>query len=211
MSRIRIERTDYETDGFRLVDLDPDPLVEIRRWVELAAASDEPQPDAMTLATVGADGRPSARSVLLKRVDHGLVFYTNYGSRKGRDLGATRVAAIGLTWVVVHRQIRAEGRVERTSAAESDAYWNTRPRGAKLAAMASAQSTPISGRDELERAVSALEDEYADRDLPRPEHWGGFRLLPDVVELWQGRRNRMHDRALYTRSDDGWTRQRLSP
>lgn len=211
MSRIDIERTDYETDGFRIADLDPDPLVQTRRWIELAAAGDEPQPDAMTLATVGPDGRPSARSVLLKGVDHGFVFYTNYESRKGRDISATGVAAIGLTWVVLHRQVRAEGRVERTSAAESDAYWSTRPRGAMLAALASAQSTPISGRGALERAVSALEDEYADREIPRPEHWGGFRLLPDVVELWQGRRNRMHDRALYTRAGDAWTRQRLAP
>lgn len=211
MTRIDIERTDYETDGFRLGDLDSDPLAETRRWIQLAVAAGEPQPDAMALATVGADNRPSVRSVLLKGVDHGFVFYTNYESRKGRDLAATGVAAINLTWVTVHRQIRADGPVERTSVVESDAYWRARPRGAQLAAMASAQSSPIAGRDILERSVAALEDEYVDRDIPRPEHWGGFRLLPDTVELWQGRRNRMHDRALYTRTTESWSRRRIAP
>lgn len=211
MSRIDIERTDYETDGFRLHELDPDPLVETRRWIELASGAGQPQPDAMTLATVGAEGRPSARSVLLKGVDHGFVFYTNYESRKGRDLAATGVAAVNLTWVTIHRQIRAEGRVERTSVDESDAYWQTRPRGAQLAALASEQSTPITSRDVLEQSVAALEHEYVDRDIPRPQRWGGYRLLPDVIELWQGRHSRMHDRALYTRTGDTWIRQRLAP
>lgn len=211
MSRLGIERTDYETDGFRLDDLDEDPLVEVRAWVALAVEADQPQPDAMSLATVDASGRPSVRSVLLKGVDTGFVFYTNYASRKGTDLAATAVAALNLTWVTIHRQVRAEGPVARTSEEQSDAYWRTRPRGAQLAAAASAQSTPISGRDELERAMTAIAAAHADREIPRPSHWGGFRLVPDTIELWQGRRNRMHDRALYTRTGDGWSRRRLSP
>lgn len=211
MSGLDVDRSEYETDGFRLDDLDEDPLVEARRWIEQAIADEQPQPDAMTLATVDAAGRPSTRAVLLKGVDHGFVFYTNYRSRKGRELAATGVAAINLTWVTIHRQIRAEGTVERTSTEQSDAYWRTRPRGAQLAAVASDQSATIDGREHLERAIAALETELAGREVPRPEHWGGFRLIPDAIEFWQGRHNRMHDRALYTRDLDGWGRRRLAP
>jgi pyridoxamine 5'-phosphate oxidase len=211
VSRLGIGRSDYETDGFRLADLDPDPLNEVRRWIAMAVEAGEPQPDAMGLATVDAGGRPSVRSVLLKAVDIGFVFYTNYDSRKGRDLAATGVAALHLTWATIHRQVRAEGGVERITEEQSDAYWRTRPRGAQLAAAASAQSTTISGRDELERAMAALETDHANTEIPRPAHWGGFRLVPDAIELWQGRRNRMHDRALYTRRAEGWTKRRLSP
>lgn len=211
VNRLAVDRSDYETDGFRLDDLDANPLVEARRWFDLAIGSSQPQPDTMSLATVDASGRPSVRAVLLKGLDHGFVFFTNYDSHKGRELMATGVGAISITWVLLHRQIRAEGPVVKTSTEESDVYWNSRPRGAQLAAAASDQSTPISGRAELASKIAALEVTVGEEPVPRPTHWGGFRLVPERVELWQGRRNRMHDRALYTRENGAWNRVRLSP
>jgi pyridoxamine 5'-phosphate oxidase len=206
-----VDRADYETDGFKLADLDEDPLVEVSRWLELAFASDQAQPDTMSLATVDTDGRPSVRSVLLKELDHGFVFYTNYESDKGRDLLTSETAACSITWVQIHRQIRARGSVEVTTAAESDAYWESRPRGAQLAAAASAQSRPVDERRVLEQSIAALDAEYDGAPIPRPQQWGGFRIVPDEIELWQGRRNRAHDRVLYVRDGDEWRRTRLYP
>ena len=211
MTGIGVSRRDYETDGFRIDDLDPDPLVQVRAWLDLAIASAHPQPDAMSLATVDAHGLPSVRSVLLKGLDTGFVFFTNRDSRKGRDLLATGVGALSITWLALHRQIRAEGKVEATSEAISEDYWQTRPRGAQLAAAASHQSQPLDSRKDLERAIAELDALHADAAVPWPSVWGGFRLLPDQIEFWQGRRNRMHDRALYSRHTTGWARQRLAP
>lgn len=211
MNGFDVDRAEYETDGFRLVDLHEDPLVEARRWFEFAMSSDQQQPDTMSLATVDASGRPSVRSVLLKGLDHGFVFFTNYQSDKGRELQESGSGALSITWVELHRQIRARGSVDFTTEAESDAYWASRPRGAQLAAAASEQSRPLPSREVLEEAIAALDREHAEGPVPRPSHWGGFRLVPDEVELWQGRRNRMHDRALYVRDGDGWTRSRLYP
>lgn len=206
-----MSRIDYDTDGFRLSDLDPDPLVEAVRWLDAAIAAGEPQPETMHLATVSAQGVPSVRAVLLRGIDTGFVFYTNYLSDKGVDIAATSTAALSIAWVGLHRQIRAQGRVERTSDATSDEYWQTRPRGAQLAAAASQQSRPLPDRETLERLVEELDESLGETPVPRPAHWGGYRLLADRVELWQGRNNRMHDRVRYERRETAWVRERLYP
>ena len=194
-------------------DVDPDPLVEFRRWYRLAEESGVPQPDAMTLATSTADGAPSARMVLLKGVDdQGFVFFTNYESRKARELAENPRAALVLYWVALRRQVRVTGRVEPITAEESEAYFRSRPFGSRLAAWASRQSSLIPDRSVLEDEYRRLEAEYADGDLPLPPYWGGYRVTPDSVEFWMGRENRLHDRLRYRRGDRGeWVIERLSP
>lgn len=190
-----------------------DPLVQFRRWfADAEAAAGIGMANAMTLATVGPDGRPSARMVLLKDVDAtGFVFYTNYDSRKGVELGAQPVAALLFYWEPLHRQVRVEGRVERVTAEESDAYFATRARGSQLGAIASPQSHVIADRAVLERKVAELDAVLGDSPVPRPDNWGGFRLVPDVVELWQGQPNRLHDRVRYRWHDGRWVTERLAP
>lgn len=194
-------------------DLPDDPLVLVRSWFADAQAAGIEQHDAMTLATVTPDGRPSARAVLLKGIDErGLAFFTNYESRKGRELDANPHAALVLLWVSLQRQVRVSGRVERLSDEESDAYFATRARGSQLGAWASEQSRPLPDRSVLERRWAALDEQYAGVAVPRPSHWGGYRVEPQEVEVWQGRANRLHDRFRYTRgSDGGWTHERLAP
>jgi pyridoxamine 5'-phosphate oxidase len=205
-------RIEYATGGLSERDVVDDPLAQFAAWFDQALGAGVPEPNAMTLATVGADGRPSARVVLLKGVDHGFVFFTNYASRKGQELDAHPVAAIVFYWHALHRQVRVEGRIERVSAAESDSYYGSRPAGSRLGAWASAQSQVIAGREPLERRMAELEAEYAEReDIPRPPHWGGFRLLPDTVEFWQGQPSRLHDRLRYQLRDGRWVIERLSP
>jgi pyridoxamine 5'-phosphate oxidase len=182
-------------------DVDPDPMRQFEVWFADARAARLAQPEAMALATATRDGRPSVRMVLLKGVDRrGFVFYTNAESRKGAELASNPRAALAVYWEPLHRQVRATGPVERLSAAESDAYFASRPRGAQLAAAASAQSRSIAGRDELTAAYRRVEAEFDGVDVPRPDHWGGFRLVPDEVEFWHGRENRLHDRVRYTRT-----------
>jgi pyridoxamine 5'-phosphate oxidase len=189
-----------------------DPVEQFRRWYDLAVASGEPEPDAMALATVGAGGVPAVRFVLLKGVDdRGFVFYTNCLSRKGREIAANPVAALALRWAVVGRQVRIAGPVVAVEAAESDVYFATRPRGAQLGAWASAQSEPIGGRQELESQVAEVAARFAGAEIPRPAWWGGFRVVPTEVELWQNRPDRLHDRIRYKREQTGWTIERLSP
>ncbi len=191
---------------------DPDPFVEVRRWLQAAVDAPIRTPNAMTLATVDERGRPAARIVLLKEIDdRGFVFFTNYHSRKGRDLAAHPYAALVMFWEPLHRQVRIEGSIEKVSADESDAYFATRPRGSQLGAIASPQSEPIATRDVLERAVAKVSDELGDAPAPRPPHWGGYRVIPDEIELWQGQPSRLHDRVRYRRAQLGWTIDRLAP
>ncbi len=187
---------------------DPDPIVEVRRWFDQAVAANLPTVNAMTLATVDERGRPAARIVLLKELDaRGFVFFTNYDSKKGHDLAAHPHAALVLYWEPMHRQVRVEGRVERVTAAESDAYFASRPRGSQLGAIASPQSQPIAARAVIEERIAQL----GDGPVARPAHWGGYRVIPETVELWQGQPSRLHDRVQYTRDGAAWVRERLAP
>jgi pyridoxamine 5'-phosphate oxidase len=193
-------------------DLAADPFVQFQRWFDDAQAHGQLQADAMVVATSTVEGRSSARMVLLRGADdRGFCFYTNYESRKGRELAANPYAAIVLHWPEVLRQVRATGRVERVDDAESDAYWYARPRASRVSAWASAQSAPIADREELEARVEELETRFGGDEVPRPDGWGGFRVVPDEIEFWQHRDDRLHDRFLYTRSGRGWQAARLQP
>ncbi len=194
-------------------DLDPDPIEQFRQWFDDALKLDLPDANAMALATVGEDGKPSARMVLLKGFDDaGFVFYSNYLSRKGEELAENPRVALILYWAQLHRQIRIEGRAEKLPPDRSDAYFASRARGSQIAAAASPQSRVLRSRAELDNRVSALEIEFEDRDVPRPAHWGGYLVVPRVIEFWQGRPNRLHDRLRYRRIDGGsWTIERLAP
>lgn len=191
----------------------PDPLDLVRGWFEEAVAAGLFEPDAMALATASPDAMPSVRIVLLKGIDErGLRFFTNYGSRKGRELDANPRAAVTIHWATLHRAVRAEGAVERLTEEESDAYFASRGRESRLGAWASRQGTPIPDRSTLEAAFAAASARYPGEDVPRPEYWGGYRLVPGAVELWQGRPNRLHDREHFLRGPDGsWRSERLSP
>jgi pyridoxamine 5'-phosphate oxidase len=193
-------------------DLAADPFAQFAAWYELAAA-EVPLQDAMTLATVGDDGAPDARMVLLKgHGPGGFRFFTNYGSAKGEQIAADPRAALIVYWREHDRQVRARGRLERLPEADSDAYFASRPRESRLGAWASPQSRPLQDRADLDRRLAAVRERFADtEDVPRPDTWGGFRLVPDTIEFWQGQGARLHDRFLYTGGDDGWSIQRLAP
>lgn len=202
----------HHGDGLRLEDLGHDPLTEVACWVDEAVERGAPDATAMQLATVGPDGRPAARTVLLKGLDErGFHFFTNHESRKGRHLAANPACALVLFWRNLDRQVNVTGSAERLGDDEADAYFATRPRGSQLGAWASRQSTVIQSRDELERSVAELAERFAGRDVPRPAWWGGYVVRPEAVELWQGRDDRLHDRIRFTRDRDGWRRERLSP
>jgi pyridoxamine 5'-phosphate oxidase len=198
--------------GLHERDLDPDPIRLFQRWFKEANRAGLPLPDAVALATVSADGRPSCRMMLLKGVDaRGFVLYTNFQSRKGAELTRAGRAALVAHWAELERQVRVEGRVEQIPAAESDAYFASRPRGSQVGAWASPQSAVVSGREELEAAYASFEKKFKGQPVPRPPHWGGFCLRPDRIEFWQGRLNRMHDRLCYERAGKGWNVTRLAP
>jgi pyridoxamine 5'-phosphate oxidase len=193
-------------------DLDPDPIVALRGWLADAEAAGVAEPAAMVLATTSTDCVPAARFVLLRGLDErGLAFYTNYESAKAGDLDANPRAAAVLGWDSLHRQVRASGPVERVSAEESDAYFSSRPLGSRIGAWASPQSRVIGSREELERLVAEAEARFPGQDVPRPPHWGGYRLRPETIEFWQGQRSRLHDRLRYRRTADGWLIDRLAP
>lgn len=209
-------RRNYTRDGL-LEEFAPlQPFALFEQWFANAIVTEQPpvEPNSMMLATVDSDGQPHCRVLLLKGLDErGFVFYSNYKSAKGQQLEQQPVAAMTFFWPALERQIRIEGAVERVSAAESDAYFNVRPLGSRLGAWASEQSQPLAGREELEAALAELEQRYADdQHPPRPEHWGGYRLLPQRIEFWQGRTCRLHDRLNYQLQNDGqWHRERLAP
>ena len=205
-------RKDYSHASLSEADVDPDPLRQFSTWFHQALDAGIPEANAMSVATVGDDGRPSSRILLIKDFDSdGFTWFTNYASRKGRELQAHPYAALLFHWVELERQVRIEGRVERLPDAQSDAYFQSRPLQSRLGALASAQSEPIADRLLLEQQFAEAEAEFGDEPT-RPAHWGGYRLVPDRVEFWQGRPSRLHDRILYTRQTDGaWRRERLQP
>jgi len=204
-------RKSYERGSLDEADAGGAPLALFQRWLADATAAKVPEPTAMTLATVGADGRPSTRVVLLKSADErGLVLFTNYDSRKGRELTAHPVAALQFHWPELERVIRIEGRVERTSAEESDAYFVTRPLDSRLGAWASPQSEVIPNRGVLVANAAKASAQFG-LNPPRPDHWGGFRVVPDTWEFWQGRRSRLHDRVRFRLDGGKWVKERLAP
>lgn len=206
-------RQNYTRAGLIEADAAIDPFQQFHTWFQATLSAQILEPNAMTLATTNADGKPSARIVLLKDFDvRGFVFYTNYESLKAQQLSENPYAALVFWWGELERQIRIEGRVEKVRPDESDRYFQSRPIGSQIGAWVSNQSRVVASRDVLENKQLELEKEYQDREIPRPPHWGGFRVVPSVIEFWQGRPSRLHDRLRYSLQDDGsWLRERLAP
>jgi pyridoxamine 5'-phosphate oxidase len=205
-------RKEYSRHALSETDVDLNPHVQFNRWLQEALSSRLPEPNAMALATATGEGKPSVRMVLLKGYDdRGFVFFTNYEGRKSSELLANPNAALLFYWSELERQVRIEGGVEKTSRQESEEYFNMRPLESRLGAWASRQSEVIPGRSDLEQKVSDLKERYANREVPVPPFWGGFRLQPQVFEFWQGRENRLHDRIRYSLQGGVWVIERLSP
>lgn len=205
-------RKDYSLAGLTEKELARDPFRQFEKWFQEAEAAKLPEPNAMVLATATREGRPSSRTVLLKGLDgRGFVFYSNYESRKGRELGGNPRATLLFPWIALERQVIVEGTVAKVAREECEAYFHSRPRLSQLSAWISQQSSIISGRDVLEESLRTLEKKYAGQEVPLPPHWGGWRLTPETVEFWQGRRSRLHDRLRYRREKDAWLVERLAP
>lgn len=208
LQNLRQEYTKAELD---ISNVDSQPFIQFNKWFKEALSSELIEPNAMTVASVDAEGKPSCRIVLLKGVDHGFVFYTNYLSRKGHALSENPNACINFFWQELERQVRIEGVVEKVSDEESDAYFDSRPYGSRLGAIASPQSTKIVDRAVIENNLKNFESKYATDKITRPKHWGGFRLKPSYFEFWQGRANRLHDRICYELVDGSWNIYRIAP
>ena len=206
-------RTDYTQGTLLEAELDPDPIRQFQRWFSEAAEAGQVEPNAMTLATASPEGRPSARIVLLRQVDpRGFSFFTSYQGRKSLEIEANPHAALVFFWALQERQVRVEGVVERVSTQESDDYYASRPRGSKLGAWCSPQSSVVASRSDFENLLSELESQYPGDEIPRPPFWGGFRVVPESIEFWQGRPSRLHDRLRYRKLSDGrWKVDRLAP
>ena len=213
MDHVARLREEYTRAGLKESDTDPNPIEQFRAWFDEALTANLHEPNAMTLATATPEGRPSARVVLLKGFDErGFVFYTNYEGRKSGELEANPRCALDFYWGELERQVRIEGRAGRIPDEESDVYFAGRPRGSQLGAWVSEQSRPVADRGVLERRLRELEAEYEGHEVPRPPFWGGYRVEPEIIEFWQGRENRLHDRLVYRRSGNGgWRRERLQP
>jgi pyridoxamine 5'-phosphate oxidase len=205
-------RAEYELGGLDEADLAPDPITMFERWFGEARTAGLLEVNAMVLSTVGADGAPSGRTVLLKGVGpDGFVFYSNHGSRKGADLDADPRCSLLFGWYPLQRQVRVEGVAAKVPREETEAYFASRPRGSQLGAWASPQSEEVSSRAELDARYAEVEARFGDGEIPAPPHWGGYRVMPESVEFWQGRSGRMHDRLVYRRAGDGWRTVRLAP
>jgi len=205
-------RIDYSQAALSETDTDADPIAQFTKWFDEALRAQVPEPNAMGVSTVGEDGRPSSRILLIKDFDQrGFTWFTNYDSRKGEQLAKNTYAALLFHWVELERQVRIEGKVERVPADESERYFQSRPVKSRLGAIASLQSQPVTDRSVLEEQFAQAEAQYGEHP-PRPTHWGGYRLKPDTIEFWQGRRSRLHDRIVYRLNDAGqWIKQRLQP
>ena len=204
-------REDYTLRTLTESEVSPNPFQQFRTWFDEARAADIIEPNAMTLATADENGVPSARIVLLKGLDErGFVFYTNYESRKGQELARNPHAALVFWWGALERQVRIEGSTSRIDRAESEAYFHSRPQDSQLGAWASEQSRPVT-REQLEQRMADLKAQYDGKPIPKPEHWGGYRLSPSAIEFWQGRSSRLHDRLRYQLQGDSWTVERLAP
>lgn len=206
-------RNEYISNGINEADLKSNPIDQFENWFNEAVNNKLNEPNVMHLSTATADGKPSGRIMLLKGFDErGFIFFTNYDSRKGKELTENSFAAMTFLWLELYKQVRIEGTVQAVSTIESDNYFNSRPRGSQISAWVSSQSKPITDRTELEKKVDEIEKQFQGNPVPRPDHWGGFCLSPVLIEFWQGRANRLHDRIQYKlEKNNSWTKQRLSP